>query len=84
MLILTDQRGFIPGRYLGENIIEILSIMDKLETKDKLGLFISIEFCTVFDTIEWLFIRKAFNFFNFLEYLIKWIKIFTLSLIVGL
>ena len=78
-IIHTDQRGFIPGRYIGENIIEILSITDKLEIEDKPGLLISIDFYKAFDTIEWPFIQKAFKFFNFMEYLTKWIGIYTLT-----
>ena len=64
-------RTFIPGRYIGENIIENLSLIEKLEIKDKPDLLISIDFYKSFDTIEWSFILKAFEFCNFLEYLIK-------------
>ena len=51
-IIHTDQRGFIPGRYIGENITEILSIIDKLEIEDKPGLLISFDFYKAFNTIE--------------------------------
>ena len=61
-IIHTDQRGFIPGRYIGENIIEILSIIGELEIEDKLGLLISIDFYKAFDTIEWSFYNKPLNF----------------------
>ena len=37
-------RVFIPGRYISENIIEILSTIDKVELEDKPGLLISIDF----------------------------------------
>ena len=74
-IIHTDQRGFIPRRYIGENIIEILSIIDKLEVEDKPGFLISIDFYKTFDTMEWSFIQKACKFFNFQEYLTKWIEI---------
>ena len=43
-IIHTDQRGFIPGTYIDEYIIEILSIIDKLEIEDKPGLLISMTF----------------------------------------
>ena len=71
--ILT--RAFFPGRYIGENIIEVLTIIDKLKIEDKPGLLISIDFYKAFDTIEWSFIQKPFKFFNFPEYLTKWIGI---------
>ena len=63
-IIHTDQR-----RYVGENIIDILSIRDKLEIEDQPGIFISIDFYKAFDAIEWSFIQKTFTFFNFSEYL---------------
>ena len=52
-IIHTNLRGFIPGRYIGENIIEILFSTDKLELKDKPGILISIYFYKTFDTMEW-------------------------------
>ena len=61
-IIHTGQRGIIPGRYIGENITEILSIIEKLEIEDKPGLLIPIYFYKAFDTIEWSFIKKALNF----------------------
>ena len=80
-IIHTDQRGFISGRYTGENIIEILTIIDKLDIEDKPGLLISIDFYKAFDTIEWSFIQKTFTFFNFPEYLTKWIGILYTNII---
>ena len=75
IIIHTDQRSFSPGKYISENITEILSLIDKLEIEDKPGLLIFIDFYKAFDTIEWSFIQKAFKFFNFPEYLTKWIEI---------
>ena len=66
---------FYPWRYIGENVIEILPIIVKLEIEDKPDLLISIDFYKAFDTIEWSFIQNAFKFFNFPEYLTKWIEI---------
>ena len=60
---------FYPRRYIGENIIDILTIRDKLQIKDKPSSLISVDFYNAFDTIEWSFIQKAFNCFNFPEYL---------------
>ena len=40
----ADRGVFIPGRYIGENMIQILPIINKVEIKDKPGLLISIGF----------------------------------------
>ena len=53
--------------------MEIISIIDKLEIEDNLGLLVSDDFYRTFDTLEWSFIKKASECFNFPEYLIKWI-----------
>ena len=50
-IIHTEQGSFIPGRYKGENIIEILSIIDRLEIEDKPGLLIFLTY-KAFDTVE--------------------------------
>ena len=70
-IIHPDQKGFVSGRYIGENIIEIISIADKQEFEDNPGLLVSVEFNKAFDTLEWSSIMKAFEYFNFPEYLIK-------------
>ena len=74
-IIHPDQKGFVPDRYIKENIIEIISTIDKLETEDHPGLLVSIDFYKAFDTLEWTFIKKAFEYFNFPEYLIKWVSV---------
>ena len=33
-LIHQDQRGFVPGRYIGENILDLYTILDKLEEEN--------------------------------------------------
>ena len=74
-MIHPDQKGFVPDRYIGENINEIISTIDKLETEDHPGLLVSIDFYKAFDTLEWTFIKKAFEYFNFQEHLIKWVSV---------
>ena len=74
-IIHPGQKGFVPDRYIGENIIEIISTIDKLETEDNLGLLVLIDFYKACDTLEWSFIKKAFEYFNFPECLVKWVTI---------
>ena len=74
-IIHPYQKGFVLDRYIGENIIEIISTIDKLETEDNLRLLVSIDSYKAFGTLEWSFIKKAFEYFNFPEYLIKWVSV---------
>ena len=74
-IIHPDQKGFVSDRYTRENIIKIISTIDKLETEDNPGLLVSDDFYKAFDTLEWSFIKKAFEYLNFPEYLIKWVSV---------
>ena len=74
-IIHPDQKGFVPDRYIGENITEIISIIDTLEIEDNPGILVSVDFYKAFDTLQWSFIKKAFEYFNFPECLIKWISV---------
>ena len=74
-IIHPDQKGFVPDRYTGENINDIISVIDKLDIEDNPGLLVSIDIYRAFDTLQWSFIMKAFENFIFPEYLIKWVSV---------
>ena len=64
-IIHPDKKRFVPDRYIEEKIIEIISITGKLEFEDNQGLLGSVNF---YKTLEWSFIKKAFEYFNFPDY----------------
>ena len=51
-IIHSDQKGFVNGRFIGENIMELYALMDRSEEDDIDALLISIDFYKAFDTIE--------------------------------
>ena len=63
-LIHQDQRGFIPNWYIGDNIIELNSIIYEMEEEETDAL-VSIHFYKVFDSIEWSYIEKVLDYFQF-------------------
>ena len=75
-IIHENQKGFIGGRFIGENIRLIYDIL--FETKDQNipGLLLSIDFENAFDTVSWGFIEKCLGYFNFGPCIQKWIKLF--------
>lgn len=75
-IICTDQTGFIPGRYIGENTRLIFDLMHYVEENDIPGLLLLVDFEKAFDTISWKFIDKALSFFNFGPSIKKWISVF--------
>ena len=64
-LIHTDQTGFINGRYIGQNIRLLCDIMELSDAKKSQGIFLFVDFEKAFDTLEWSFILKALEAFNF-------------------
>ena len=75
-LIHPDQTGFIKGRYIGENIRLISDIMD-ITLKHKIpGILISLDFQKAFDSLEWPFMQRVLELFNFGASINNWIKVF--------
>ena len=64
-LINSDQTGFVKGRYIGQNIRLLSDIMEYLDAKKTSGLLLFIDFEKAFHSLEWDFITKALNAFNF-------------------
>ena len=52
-IIHSDQTGFLPGRYIGENIRLALDMIHYLDKKNNPGLMFLIDFQKAFDKIEW-------------------------------
>ena len=74
-LISSDQTGFISGRYIGENIIRLLNIIDYVDEEDIPALLISIDYEKAFDCVEWSFIEQTLSLFNFGHDIKKWVQI---------
>ncbi|KAL9982000.1 hypothetical protein ACROYT_G010777 [Oculina patagonica] len=64
-VINNDQTGFIKGRFIGENIRLIDSIIRYAKEKNMPGLLLFLDFEKAFDTVEWPFIRKTLEYFGF-------------------
>ena len=64
-IISNDQKGFISGRYIGENIRTIYDILFETKQQELLGLLVSVDFQQAFDTVSWKFIDKTLDYFNF-------------------
>ena len=50
--------------------------MQKLDEEEGEGLLLLVDFEKPFDSLEWSFIERALNIFNFGESLRKWVKVF--------
>ena len=75
-LVHTDQTGFIKGRYIGENIRLIIDIMEHTKSESIPGILVSLDFQKAFDSLEWSFMMKALDIFNFGTSIKRWISTF--------
>ena len=75
-VINEDQKGFISGRFIGENIRLIYDIIYETKNQDIPGLLLSIDFQQAFDSISWKFVSKTLDYFNFGPSFKSWIKLF--------
>ena len=74
-IINSDQTGFIPGRYIGENTRLIYDIMHHTEENNIPGTLLMIDFEKAFDSVSWNFIQKSLQFYNFGPYFQNWILV---------
>ena len=75
-LIHENQKGFISGRFIGENIRLIYDVLFETKNRNLQGIILSIDFEKAFDTVSWKFIEKTLKYYNFGDSIIKWISIF--------
>ena len=74
-IINTDQIGYIKNRFIGENIRTILDILQITSEEENPGMLVFIVFEMAFDTINWTFLFKCLDYFNFGNYFKSWIKL---------
>ena len=79
-VINEDLKGFISGRFIGENIRLIYDILYETKNQDIPGLLLSIDFQQAFDSISWKFISKTLDYFNFGPSFKRWINSFKMEL----
>ncbi len=75
-LIHHNQTGFLSDRYIGENILTTLEIIEQLENENIPGTIFSVDFEKAFDKIDWEYIDRVLCYYNFGPQLRKWVKLF--------
>ena len=75
-IIHPCQSGYVKGRFIGESIRLIADTMDFTKTNDIPGIAVFLDFEKAFDSVEWDFIQKCLESFNFGPNLRQWISVF--------
>ena len=74
-IISHDQTGYMKKRYIGNNVRKVLDTIEYLNRTNNSGILLMLDFEKAFDTVEWPFLFKVLEKFNFGNQFIKWIKI---------
>ena len=80
-LISQDQSGFMPGRFIGENIRQVFYIMNYTEINNIPGLLLLVDFEKAFDSVSHDFIFKVLDIMNFGDSFKNWIKPLEMNLL---
>ena len=75
-IIHHNQSGYVSDRYIGETVRSIFDIMDFTDKENIPGLLIFIDFQKAFDTLEWSYLYKCLEAFNFGGEFIRWVRTF--------
>ena len=73
-LISKCQKGFVSGRYIGECTRLVSDLIYYLNKTKKAGILLMIDFEKAFDSLEWEFLEKTLQHFNFGNNIRNWIK----------
>ena len=75
-LINENQKGFMEGRFIGENIRLLYDLLLYTDVNDIPGLLLLIDFEKAFDSISHHFIIKVLQYFKFGPSIIRWFSVF--------
>ena len=48
-----DQRGFVKGRYIGDNVFELYSLIAQAEQDGDQGMLLQLDIEKAFDSVSW-------------------------------
>ena len=73
-IINNDQSTYRKGRYMGTNIRLVSDIIDYFDMMIESGFLLMLDFKNAFDSIEWNFLLRSLQYFNFGPTFIKWVE----------
>ena len=79
-LINPAQTGSVKGRYIGENIVKILDILNYTQEHEIPAILMTIDFEKAFDNVSWQFTEMCLKRLNFGDEIVKWVKILYTSI----
>ena len=80
-IINNTQTGYVEGGFIGENIRLISDILNFTADQDIEGICLFIDFEKAFDSLEWEYLFKALDTFQFGSDFKTWVGTLTQTLI---
>ena len=74
-IIHCDQTGFLPNRYIGENINRIFGIMHYSKVYNINPCLVAVDFEKAFDFLERSFVIHSLKYFKFGPKILNWVNI---------
>ena len=75
-LINEDQTGFIPNRFLGDNLRLLYDVISYVNEENMSAMLLCLDFEKAFDSIDWGFMHKVLSFFGFGPDFCRWVNTF--------
>jgi len=74
-ILCNAQTGHLEGRFIGENIRQIADVLHFILDQNMSGIAVFPDFKKAFDSLEWDFLAKALETFNFGKKFQKRVKV---------
>jgi hypothetical protein len=74
-IIHKDQTGFVPNRYIGENIVSFLDTQEYLEYKQRPGFAFLADIEKAYDSVCRTFLERCLSCFGFGDDFLRWFRI---------
>ena len=74
---IVSPNGYVRDKYIGQNVRVISVVIEiTLARRNQEELQLSSTLKKAFDSIEWEYLSKVLEVFNFKEYFRRWVKVF--------
>ena len=74
-IIPINQRAFVKGRYIGENVLDVYSIIAAAEAQKEEDMLVFLDIKKAYDTVKWRFLDSVLIKLGFPDYFIRWVDI---------